>query len=45
MKEKLFVMKYSYLPNKRAGPNKRAAWSNSEILIIVQAGLTPNDQT
>ena len=37
--------RYSYLPNERAGPNKRAAWTNSEPLITVQAGITPNDQT
>ena len=36
---------YSYLPNKRAGPNKRAAWTNFEILITVQGGITQNDQT
>ena len=36
---------YSYLPNKRAGPNKRAAWTNFEILITVQVGIIHNDET
>ena len=28
---------YSYLPNKRAGPNKRAEWKIGQKQIIVQA--------
>ena len=37
--------RYSYLPNKRAGPNKRAAWTNFENQITMQAGITHNDET
>ena len=34
-------MMYSYVPNKRAAPNKRADWIFSEILITVQGENAP----
>ena len=38
-------IKYSYVLNKRAGPNKRAVWKFAENLIIVLGGNAPNDET
>ena len=35
--------KYSFVSNKRAGGNKRAVWTYSVILIIVQGGNDPSD--
>ena len=38
------LLKYSWNPNKRAGPNKREGLQISENLINVQGGMHPSYQ-